>query len=406
MKLCFHMGHTLKTRRFGVKRAVHALPMFLLLPLWAQTSPGAAGISSQSLTDLAPTLHGAGIADIEFGRALQGGTLTVQPGRIRFGNEVCLGFTSALTASISSGTGGGAAKLYVSDSCAVVLEYPNALKLAFALKGITAAAVALPGVPATGVYLADIGIEGGRITSLVDKRAVYSAFSAVAGQGIVVECTSGPCLFSIDPATVATLGGNRVTTGVDDNRNATRTFPAREAAADPPQCTPGEQYFNNRTGVRKDCIAPNTWAAPGGGGGSTVTSLEEKVDVQAGFTTASTVADTTIVTTPIAALAAGACVRWTWTGWVVGSAVEAKIVFGAVTLPIPAAFDSDHAAVSGLVCNNRGVQDQQLLSATTSRATVHATAAIDTKSTRTLALVVRGEGSVTTQLWTVSRIAR
>src|SRR5579862_7532382 len=119
MKLCFHMGHTLQTRRFGVKRAVHALPMFLLLPLWAQTSPGAAGISSQSLTDLAP--------------ALQGGTLTVQPGRIRFGNEVCLGFTSPLTASISSGTGGGAAKLYVSDSCAVVLEYPNALKLAFAL---------------------------------------------------------------------------------------------------------------------------------------------------------------------------------------------------------------------------------------------------------------------------------
>jgi hypothetical protein len=58
--------------------------------------------------------------------------------------------------------------------------------------------------------------------------------------------------------------------------------------------------------------------------------------------------------------------------------------------------------VSGLVCNNRGVQNGQLLSATTTSATVLAAGTVDTRTTRNLALVVK-EGSVTTQLWTVAR---
>ncbi len=210
----------------------------------------------------------------DFTPSVASGVLTVQPGRVRFGTFVCTSFTAPATASISSGSGGGSAALYISDSCAIILEYPNSLALTLALNNVTAAAVVSPSVPATAFYIGDITISGGAITSFADKRSLISTFSPLSGVGIAIDCSTGPCLFSIDTATVAQLGSNNTFTGTEDARNAAKTFPSKHATADPGACTVGESYFNTTSNSRKDCTATNTWTAPsgGGGGGATIST--------------------------------------------------------------------------------------------------------------------------------------
>ncbi len=203
------------------------------------------GLAAKDLNDFLPTVSSS--------------ILTIQPGRLRFGTFPCTSFTRPMTAQISSGTGDAIATLYVSDSCAVVMEYPNTLTLALTLDGITAAAVSTPGVPSSAFYIGDLNITGGVITSVVDKRSMISTFAAMAGPGVVLDCASGPCLISVDPATVAQLGGSNIYAGVQDSRIATKTFPSRLAASDPPLCVLGEQYFNTATSTMKYCTAANTW---------------------------------------------------------------------------------------------------------------------------------------------------
>jgi len=218
-----------------------------------QAGSNAASLSTGDLRDFAPSLAA--------------GVLTIQPGRIRFGSVPCATFTVSATAFVASGSGDGLAELYVSDSCAIVLEYPGTLTLSFSqggvstLNGVTAAAVATPSVPPGAFYLAEVLVQAGVIASVTDKRSVASVFSAAAGPGITVDCATGPCLFSMDSATVPQLGGNNVFTGTEDARNSAQTFPSRHAASDSPTCTVGEQYFNTTSNTRKDCTAPNTWTA-------------------------------------------------------------------------------------------------------------------------------------------------
>jgi len=91
----------------------------------------------------------------------------------------------------------------------------------------------------------------------------------MAGDGIIIDCTIGPCLISRDPAIVPDLGGYNAYTGSEDASNAAKTIPARLISADPPNCTLGEMYLMTVGGVVKAvklCSAPGTlstiWQAP------------------------------------------------------------------------------------------------------------------------------------------------
>ncbi len=346
-------------------------------------------VTWESLGDLTPSVNSGAIA--------------VQAGRVRFGTEVCTNFTSASTVSITSGAAAGIAKLYVSDSCAIVLEYPNTLKLTLELKNITAAAVDSPSVPVTALYLADVNIDDRGFASVTDKRSILVAFSAMAGSGIVIDCTAGPCLFSIDPAVVATLGGTDAATGVIDNRRAAQTFPSRVAASDPPTCIIAQQYFNTTANVRKDCTAANTWTTPGASGNSS--TLYQKIDSQAGFTTAVSSTTPRVVSTSIPSIGAGQCVQWSWTGWASAPGLKVAVAYGTASLSIPGD-PGNGATITGTICNNRTVQNAQTLSASSSpgMALQHTAVNVNAATAQNLTLTMTGETSVTTQLWTVSQV--
>ena len=354
----------------------------------AQSAPSFEGpITWQSVDDLAPSVKKR--------------ALSVKPGRVRFGTEICTNFTSDATASISSGAGDGNAKLYVSDSCAIVLEYPNTLKLTFELNNITAAAVISPSVPASALYIADVNINDGGFASVNDKRSIYAAFPALAGSGVVIDCSTGPCLFSIDPAVVMTLGGTNQPTGVADNRRAAQTFPARVAAFDPPTCIVAQQYFNTTANVRKDCTATNTWTMPGSSG----STLYQKIDSQASLSTLVSSSSTGVVTTPIPSISAGKCVQWSWTGWASAPGLKVAVAYGTASLSIPID-PGNGATITGTVCNNGGGQNAQTLSASSSSgmALQHATGTVNAAVAQTLTLSMSGAASVTTQLWTVAQV--
>ena len=164
---------------------------------------GGGTISSLQLTDFTPSFTSS--------------ILTVQPGRVKFQNSPCVALTSAMTATIASGSGGpGVGKLYISDACAVVLEYPNSLTLTISGSGISPQAVATPGIPDTGFYLAEVTINAGAFTAVADKRSVLSATALLPGTGIGITCTTGVCLVEIDGATVPELGGSNTWTGTND----------------------------------------------------------------------------------------------------------------------------------------------------------------------------------------------
>jgi hypothetical protein len=179
--------------------------------VWTLETVGAA-ISSLQLTDFTPSFTSS--------------ILTVQPGRVKFQNSPCTALTSVMTATIASGSGGpGVGKLYISDGCAVVLEYPNSLTLSISGSGIFPQAVATPGVSDTGFYLADVTINAGAFTAVVDKRSVLSSTALSSGTGIGITCTTGVCLIEIDGATVPTLGGTNIFTGGNDFSSASSFTP-------------------------------------------------------------------------------------------------------------------------------------------------------------------------------------
>lgn len=375
---CWLDGSAVKALRFAL-RAAWPLALLAVLPALAQNQP----------TDFTPSL-----AD---------GILTVAPGRMRFGAFVCPEMKAPATLS-STGNGNAIGKLYISDSCALVLEYPNTLQITFKSSGITAAAVSAPGTPAAALLIAEVQIAAGALDSVVDKRSIYSAFSAMAGPGIVIDCTNGPCLFSTDPAVVMTSGGANAVTGTQDNRNAAQTFPAKLASSEPSTCSAGEQYFDTTNSILKICVASNTWVPTGSQGAS----LLRKIDSQSGMDTAlSDPTGSPVATSLVPPLHAGQCLLWTWTGWASDPGVSATITYGGASLAVLSAFDSGNGAeLRGRICNNNGVQNVQTLSASSYGREPMRTGkgSVDTTAPQNLTLTMTGTATVTTQLWTAALV--
>jgi hypothetical protein len=227
-------------------------------PSGATGATGGGATSTLQLTDFLPTVAT--------------NTLTVQPGRLRFGISPCLSYTSPSTAGSFTGSGGtGIGKLYMASTCALVLQYPNSLTITSpALSGITAQPVTTPTVPSDAWYIADVNINtAAGITGVTDKRAIAGADSLKAGTGIVIDYTLGPGLASIDPAVVPTLGGTNPYTGTQDSTLATVSKPSRTVSSDPSGACANnnEVILSTSSGNLFSCLA-GTWHAMGGGSSS------------------------------------------------------------------------------------------------------------------------------------------
>ena len=139
------------------------------------------------------TLRGLDLAD--FSTQMSGNQVRVAAGRVSFNGIPCPNFNTDATLTINSGSGGpGVAELYVSDACALVLEYPNTLTLNLGLNGVSAQAVATPGVPATAFWVAELTINNGTFTARSDKRAAFEHAAVMAGTGVTIDCSQQVCL--------------------------------------------------------------------------------------------------------------------------------------------------------------------------------------------------------------------
>ena len=218
------------------------------------TGESSGASSTSQLTDFAP--------------ALANGTMTIQPGRIRFGTMPCTNFTSPATAAISSMSGGtGVGKLYVSSACALVMQYPNSLTVTWGIiTGMSAQPVVTPTVPSDAWYLGEVNIGPSAITAVTDKRSIPGMDATKAGTGIIEDCTLGPCLISTDPAVIPTLGGVNTYTGAQDNTTATITKPSRTVSSDPSgSCSQNNEIvLSTSSGNSFSCLS-GTWHAMGGG---------------------------------------------------------------------------------------------------------------------------------------------
>lgn len=232
--------------------------------------------ATNTLTPLSAVAGGPGPSSTsqltDFAPSLSNGTVTIQPGRIRFTTSTCTNFTGTATAAVSAISGGsGIAKLYVSSTCALVMQYPNNLTITWTLTAMTAQPVATPTVPSDAWYIGDLNIGPSVVTAVTDKRAVINRDPIIAGTGVVVDCTLGPCLASVDAAVVPTLGGANAYTGMQDFSAASVTKPNRSVASDPNgSCANNsEVVLSTASGNSFSCLAGN-WHAMGGssGGGS------------------------------------------------------------------------------------------------------------------------------------------
>ena len=310
--------------------------------------------------------------------------LTVQPGRVRFGTMTCTNFTTAATATVSSMTGGsGIGKLYISSSCALVLQYPSMLTITWNLTGMTAQPVATPVVPGDAWYVGDVNIGPSSITAVIDKRSIAGKDPTVAGTGIVIDCTLGACLASIDTAVVPTLGGVNAYTGVQDATAASVTRPSRTVAADPAGLCSNynEVILSTASGNLFSCFA-GTWHATGGGGGTTTTTTTTSAASQYVTTGNAVVVPTNndvivAATNNLPALAAGACwdyeifltsgqsaypvaVKvWYGSGQTVGSAYSAGSSLASDGLFTGSGNNPAAVWLRGQICNNNGSQTAQ-----------------------------------------------
>jgi hypothetical protein len=341
------------------------------VPLSTGTGDGGGGggstaISTSQLTDFAPSIAN--------------GIVTIQPGRIRFGTMSCLNFNSPATVSVRSmTTGSGVAKLYVASTCALVLEYPNTLTITFDISGISAIPMATPSLPGTAYYLGDVSIGPSSLTAVADKRAVLGLSAVVAGAGIVIDCTLGPCLASVDQAVVPTFGGNNVYSGVQDATMATTTKPSRVVGSDPSgACSnSNEVVLSTASGNGFSCLN-GTWHAMGGGGGSSQPAGSQYVSTGAAAVGTNTgncsgSGDCIVAaTTGLPALPAGAC--WDYEAFFsssVNAGTTPKVWFGTGM-----SIQSDYSAgsylvsdttnnsayiwwIRGQICNNNGSRTAQ-----------------------------------------------
>jgi hypothetical protein len=119
---------------------------------------GAVTLTSTDVTDFAPKLSG--------------GSLSIQPGKIRYGSSVCQTLATAMAVTPTGGSGGpGTGKLYIDDTCTMVLAYPSSLSLTATASGVTLIPAAAPTVSADGYPVANVVIQNGTFIALTDTRA-------------------------------------------------------------------------------------------------------------------------------------------------------------------------------------------------------------------------------------------
>jgi hypothetical protein len=329
------------------------------------TGSGGSGASSTSqLTDFLPSYSAY--------------LLTVQPGRIRFGTMSCTNFTTPATAIVSSMSGGsGIGKLYLSSSCALVLQYPSMLTVTWNLTGMTAQPVATPTVPSDAWYVGDVNIGPTSITAVTDKRSIAGKDPIVAGIGVVIDCTLGACLASIDTAVVPTLGGVNAYTGAQDATAATVTKPSRTVSADPAGLCSNynEVILSTASGNLFSCFA-GAWHATGGGT-ATAGAASQYVTTGSAVVVPNSGDFIVATTNNLPALATGACwdyeiflisgqdaypsavKLWFGSGQTVGADYSGGSSLASDALFTGSGNNPPAVWIRGQICNNNGLQTTQ-----------------------------------------------
>lgn len=177
-------------------------------------------VATTDLTDLAPSVSG--------------GILTLQPGVHGFGPNVRCVFTTTSTASVNSITGsGGIAEVYLAPTCAIVLVYPIANSITWALGGnppMTATPSTVPSVPTDSYWIAEATI-GSTVTAVTDKRTQSTSYSFRNGLGAKIDYTLGVGLVNVDQTVVPTLSGSNSFKGIVDV--STGVFRSPSGSSDP-----------------------------------------------------------------------------------------------------------------------------------------------------------------------------
>lgn len=303
-------------------------------------------------------------------------TVTIQPGNIRFGNQLCTNFTSNATISATITAGGPAtAIIYVASSCALVMQYPSTVTATFSATGISTSAVGTPTLPKDAWWVANVAMGTSALTGVTDKRGVIGRDSVVPGTGILIDSSSGPYQVAVDTASVPLLGGSNVFTNVVDLTTSTTSKPNRTVGSDPAgSCTnSNEVVLSTVSGNSFSCLA-GTWHAQGGSSSASQysTTGNAQIDPTTGGCAGGGGGDCVIaVTTSLPALAASGC--WNYEAFITtsGSAnITPKIWFGASLAAISNFNTAGNSLASqqanpasywlrGQICNNNGVTNAQ-----------------------------------------------
>lgn len=364
-------------------------------------------------------------------------TVTIQPGNIRFGNQLCTNFTSNATISATITAGGPAtAIIYVASSCALVMQYPSTVTATFSATGISTSAVGTPTLPKDAWWVANVAMGTSALTGVTDKRGVIGRDSVVANTGILVDSSLGPYQVGIDPATVPLLGGSNVFTNVVDLTSSTTSKPNRTVGSDPSgTCTnSNEVVLSTVSGNSFSCLA-GTWHAQGGGGSSPTGTgfVHVTSGVQDGAATVLTqylttgnanfnittggcavLADCMIVASSnLPALATGGC--WNYEAWIATNANIGgtfKLWYGpsmtvastyagtgadSLTTSISASTYLNH--MQGQICNNNGSTTAQTATAASFVQTLASVSgATNTVTLETLGAMTRNSALTTLQI--------
>lgn len=198
--------------------------------------------------------------------AVAGAVLTIGlPCSVRWQNAE-VGPTAAQTLTITAGSGTTVVRIYMAESGQFYAEHTSSAGITFsATSGITPLAVTTPSYGSDKLKIAEVQITAGAWGLAVSKLTNASRDVFVAGADMVISDVTGAKSIAAGVG-LARLGGINDWTGSMDARNATMTAPNRSGATNPATCQPGETFFNTTTFLNQ-CIAVDTWAPVGGGGG-------------------------------------------------------------------------------------------------------------------------------------------
>lgn len=198
----------------------------------------------------------------------------------------------AATATITAGSGSGAAEWYVTAAGAIVVEHATAAGLTISCSGCTASQVTTPAVPAGAYALASTTVASGAwSTTITDRRAQLTAPDAlISGTGIIVDPPSGGArTVRIDTADVPRLGGTNVWTGSMDGGAATLWRPRTGSGAPSGGCTGTANVGNEYT--RTDVIATGAKYVCTQTSGGTYAWVQQVIDVPGALIAANNLSD-------------------------------------------------------------------------------------------------------------------